>query len=60
MGFTRILLVGVLVIAAVMILATAIVYSAPYIAAFIILVLVGKFLLWKLDRNQEDNQPPKH
>lgn len=56
MDLTKILLVGVLVIAAIFLIATAIVYSAPYLAALIVLVLTGKFLLCRTSKTKD--KPP--
>lgn len=57
MGLIRALLVGVLIIAAVFVMASAIVYAAPYLATLIILVLIGYFLIRRTNQNQ-DNYPP--
>lgn len=50
----RILLVGVLALAAISVLSAAIAFAAPYLAAVLVLFVVGTWLLRKLDT--EDSQ----
>jgi len=55
MWAARILLVGILVIASIAILSTAIAFAAPYLAALVILWGLGKWCLNKL----QDTKPPE-
>jgi hypothetical protein len=45
---TRILLIGILVFAALHLLTMAVIFAAPYFAALLILLVVGKVLLGKI------------
>lgn len=55
MWAARILLVGVLAVAAISLIATAIVFAAPYIAALVVLLAVGAIIY----RLIEDDSTPK-
>lgn len=48
---TRILLVGILVFAALHLLTMAVIFAAPYVAALLILFVIGKFLLGMINDN---------
>lgn len=51
----RILLIGVLALAAISLISAAIVFAAPYLAALTVLILVGKALWNALESSPEDN-----
>ena len=53
----RILLVGVLAIAAIVLISTAIAFAAPYLAALLVLAAVGRYLFHLLDA-KPPNKPP--
>lgn len=53
MWAARILLVGILAIATVSLLASAIAFASPYIAAIIVMWVIGKALLSFLEREEQ-------
>lgn len=57
MWAARILLVGILAVAAISLIATAIVFAAPYLAALIVVLAVGAIIYRLLGTDSTPNRP---
>lgn len=57
MWAARILLVGILAVAAISLIATAIVFAAPYLAALIVVLAVGAIIYRLLGTDSAPNRP---